>query len=483
MIDLRIDNGIVITVDGARRVIADGSVAIHKDRIVAVGPTKTLSRTHPARRTIDARRKAVIPGLIDAHAHAGHGLIKTMGGGRGDLWYEACHKVYTTASPESFWRAEAQLAALERLRFGVTTGVSLLGGGDSVMRTDEPSYCDAHCDGVREVGTRSVVAIGPTRPPHPRLYARVDGKRRKTRMVSFEDQLETCRTLIDSWHGTHGRRLNIAMLTPTLRAEHRASMAATDFDEAIRQAKAARALSRERGTIFTQDGHQRGSVAFAHRTGLLGPDALLSHSTDLTKAEIALCAKTETRIAHNPSAIASVYGRCPAPELIDAGVVVALGSDGTAPDRSGDMFRHMQQCMHYHRRHFRDASLMPPGKILEMATIDAARALGMADDLGSLEVGKKADVVLVDLARPHLYPFNMPVFRLVCFANGADVDTVIVDGRILLSGGKPKSVKTEKVLDAAQRETEAMLDRAGLRKLIQEPAGIWNATRYDTGRV
>ena len=139
MIDLRIDNGIVITVDGARRVIADGSVAIHKDRIVAVGPTKTLSRTHPARRTIDASRKAVIPGLIDAHAHAGHGLIKTMGGGRGDLWYEACHKVYTTASPESFWRAEAQLAALERLRFGVTTGVSLLGGGDSVMRTDEPS--------------------------------------------------------------------------------------------------------------------------------------------------------------------------------------------------------------------------------------------------------------------------------------------------------------------------------------------------------
>jgi 5-methylthioadenosine/S-adenosylhomocysteine deaminase len=483
MADLRIDHGIVITMDPKRRVIADGAVAIVGDRIVAIGPTARVARAHPARKVIDASRKAVIPGLIDAHAHAGHGLIKTMGGGRGDLWYEACHRVYTSASPESFWRAEAQLAALERLRFGVTTGVSLLGGGDSVMRTDAPAYCDAHMDGVREVGTRSVVAIGPTRPPHPWRYVHVDGKRKRTHRVSFEDQMATCRTLIDRWHGTQGRRLNIAMLTPTLRDEHRSSMSAVDFDEAVRQAKLARALSRDRGVIFTQDGHQRGSVAFAGALGLLGQDALLSHATDLTDEEIALCASTGTRIAHNPSAIASVYGRCPAPELIDAGVVVALGSDGTAPDRSGDMFRHMQQCMHYHRRHFRDASLMPPGKMLEMATIDAATALGMADDLGSLETGKKADLVLVDLARPHLYPFNMPVFRLVCFANGADVDTVIVDGRVALAGGKPRLVKAEAVLAAAQRETEAMLDRARLRPLIREPEGIWNATRYATGRT
>ncbi len=482
MLDLRIDHGVVITLDGRRRVIADGSVAIAKDRIVAVGPTEALKQSHPARKTIDASRKAVIPGLIDAHAHAGHGLIKTLGAGRSDLWYEACHVVYKTASPASFWHAEAQLAALERLRFGVTTGVSLLGGGDSVMRTDEPEYADAHFEGVRDVGTRSVVAIGPTRPPHPAAYVRIEGGRRKRLNVSFEQQMATCRTLIDRWHGTQGRRLNVAMLTPTLRDEHRASMDAALFDEAVRQARLARELSRDAGVIFTQDGHQKGSVELAHALGLLGPDALLSHSTDLTPQEIALCASTATRIAHNPSAIASVYGRCPAPELIDAGVVVALGSDGTAPDRSADMFRHMQQCMHYHRRHFRDASLMPPGKVLEMATIDAALALGMADDLGSLETGKKADVVLVDLAKPHLYPFNMPVFRLVCFAQGADVDTVIVDGRVVLKGGKPTQVKTEAVLEAAQRESEQMLDRARLRSLTREPAGIWRATRYQTGK-
>ena len=483
MLDLRIDHGVVISMDGRRRVIVDGSVAIAKDRIVAVGPTEALQQSHPARKVIDATRKAVIPGLIDAHAHAGHGLVKTMGAGRSDLWYEACHVIYKTASPASFWHAEAQLAALERLRFGVTTGVSLLGGGDSVMRTDEPEYADAHFEGVREVGTRSVVAIGPTRPPHPATYARIEGGRRKRLQVSFEQQMDTCRTLIERWHGRHGRRLNVAMLTPTLRDEHRASMAADLFEEAVRQARIARELSRQTGVIFTQDGHQKGSVSLAHELGLLGPDALLSHSTDLTTEEIDLCARTSTRIAHNPSAFASVYGRCPAPELIDAGVVVALGSDGTAPDRSGDMFRHMQQCMHYHRRHFRDASLMPPGKVLEMATIDAAVALGMADDIGSLEPGKKADVVLVDLAKPHLYPFNMPVFRLVCFAQGADVDTVVVDGRVALKGGKPAFVKQDKVLEAAQRETEQMLDRTRLRALTREPSSIWGATRYQTGKA
>ncbi|KAA2236312.1 amidohydrolase family protein [Salinarimonas soli] len=477
MADILIVNGIVVTMDAERRVIEDGAVAITGDRIVAVGPTAEVAAAHPAGRTIDARRKAVMPGLIDGHAHAGHGLIKTMGGGRSDLWYRACELAYTVGSTEGFWRAEAQLAALERLRFGVTTGVSLLGGGDSIMRTDDPSYADAHMDGVLEVGTRSVVAIGPTRPPHPRTYARVSGAERHEYPVTFERQIETCRTLIDTWHGRNGGRTSIALLTPTLRGEHARDLSAADFEEAKRQAVATRALSRERGVIFTQDGHTRGSVKLAHALGLLGPDALLSHATNLTEEEIAICGETRTAIAHNPSAIASVLGRCPAPELIEAGATVCLGSDATAPDRSGDMFRHMQQCMHYHRTHFRDPSWMPAGRVLEMCTVDGARALGMERDIGSLEAGKKADVVLVDLRRPHLYPLNMPVFRLVDFANGNDVHTVIVDGRVALEDRRATLVDEDRVLDAAQAEAEAMIERLGLRALLDTPETFWGHTR------
>jgi cytosine/adenosine deaminase-related metal-dependent hydrolase len=119
---------------------------------------------------------------------------------------------------------------------------------------------------------------------------------------------------------------------------------------------------------------------------------------------------------------------------------VALGSDATAPDRSGDMFRHMQQAMHYHRRHFRDASVLPIGQVLEMCTISGAKALGMADRVGSIEAGKAADIVSLDARRAHLYPPNMALHRSVCFANGNDVTNVMVGGEMVLRDGKATRV-------------------------------------------
>jgi cytosine/adenosine deaminase-related metal-dependent hydrolase len=477
VIDVVVTGGVLIPVDPQRRIIADGAVAISGDRIVAAGPSAQIAAGHQARRVIDAKGMAILPGLIDGHAHAGHGLIKTMGGGRSDLWYRACEGAYTVGSTENFWRAEAELAALERLRFGVTTGVSLLGGGDSVMRTDDPVHGDAHCEGVLAVGTRSIVAIGPTRPPHPRIYARWDGAERHDYPVSFERQMETCRRLIDRWHGAEGGRIRIALLTPTLRPEHREGADAANFAEGQRQAREVCALARREGLVFTQDGHGRGSVAMAHELGLLGPGTLLSHATDLTQEEIRICAETGTAIAHNPSAVASILGRCPVPELLQAGALVCLGSDATAPDRSADMFRHMQQCMHYHRTHFRDPSWLPPGKLLEMCTIDAARALGLDSEIGSLEPGKKADVTLVDLRRPHLYPANMPEFRLTYFANGNDVHSVIVGGQVVLENRKAVLVDEDTILDRAQAETQALVERLGLQDLLRTPESFWGQVR------
>ena len=176
--------------------------------------------------------------------------------------------------------------------------------------------------------------------------------------------------------------------------------------------------------------------------------------------------------------MASILGRCPVPELLDQGVTVCLGSDGTAPDRSGDMFRHMQQCMHYHRTFFKDPLVMPPGKVLEMATIDAARALGLEQEIGSLEPGKKADVILVDLARPHLYPLHMPLFHLIYFANGNDVDTVIIDGKLRLQNRQAQSVDEAAVLDRAQQAADTMLRRNDLAPLLATPDGFWGASRY-----
>lgn len=285
-VDILITGGTVITMDADRRVIEDGGVAIAGDRIVAVGPSAEIAARFRGARVIDAARKVVMPGLIDGHGHAGHGLLKSLGTDVPGEWYRACERVYAEGSTEAFWRADALLTAVERLKFGVTTGVTFFGGGDSVMRTDDPRYGDAHLGAVEEVGVRWVLAVGPRRPPFPRRFVHWDGDTAREVAVSFEDQLRTSESLIQHWHRKAGGRLNIALMFPT----HHPGTAPLGEDghrELVRQAKATRALSKKYGLLFTQDGHNRGSVKFAHeQLDLLGPDALLSHSTDLTEEEI-----------------------------------------------------------------------------------------------------------------------------------------------------------------------------------------------------
>ena len=475
--DIRIDGAVVITMDPERTVLDEASVVVKGEKILAVGQTSSLADRHPATTVIDGRGMALMPGLVDIHAHAGHGLIKTLGIGHDGMWEQACHTAYTVASDTAFWSAEASLSALERICCGTTTGVSYLGGGDDVMRCDEPIYADAHCRAVENLGTRSVVAVGVNRPPFPKTYSNLESGNRQDRSVSFADQLATCEDVAKRWDGAADGRIRIAVSFPV---HHRGS----DQDsEALRpivrdQAAATRDLTRRRNLIFTQDGHREGSVRIAHEEfGLLGPDALMSHCVDMDEEEIRLVAETGTRIAHNPSANRSVTGRCPVPELIDAGAVVGIGSDGTAPDRSFDMFRHMFQCMHYHRRHFRDPAILPPGKVLEMATIDGARALGLDELIGSVEVGKQADLIVVDLRKPHLVPSNMPLYRLACFATGADVHTTIVSGRILMQDRKLIGIDGPSILEEADRQAARMIERADFAPLTRTPERFWGVSR------
>ena len=477
MVDILITNGILITMDYERRVIEDGAVAIQGNRIVDVGSTAEVTAKHSASKIINAKRMVVMPGLIDGHAHAGHGLVKSLGGDDSAAWGKACEKIYAEGTTEEFWYAESLLAALERLKCGVTCGVTMLGGGPNMMRTDDPIFGDRHCEAVAQVGTRSIVAVGPCRPPIPRKYARWYGSSRRDVMVSLEDILATCETLIKHWHKKNDGQINICVSTPVYKAD--VPLSDQQFEDLKTQEQAFRQLSRQHGVLFHQDGHVRGSLKFAHeKLNLLGPDAFMAHSINLTAEEIELCRITDTKIVHNPSARMSITGRCPVPELLDAGVTVMLGSDGIAPDRSYDMFRHMFQCMHYHRTYYHDSNYLPPGKVLEMVTIDAARALSMDKEIGSLEVDKRADIILVNMFKPHLYPLNMPVFRVVYFANGADVDTVIVNGKVLMENRIVKTVNESEVLEMAQRETDDMLDRMDLRGLLNTPERFWGHSRY-----
>jgi cytosine/adenosine deaminase-related metal-dependent hydrolase len=345
----------------------------------------------------------------------------------------------------------------------------LLGGGDSIGRVDDPAHGDAHVAGVNAIGIRRIMVLGPTRPPFPRPYRGLDGT---VRDVSFEQQAEVIAELVARHHGKG--RVTCATLMPVYReATHDPAKVA----EIEKQGRVIRDIGTRAGTLFHQDGHRSGSIEMADRMfGLLGPDAWLSHCIDLTEADIDTLVRTGTSVVHNPSAIAAVRGHCPAIAMMDRGVTVMLGSDGTAPDRSTDMFRHMFQAMRYHQRAARDESLLPPGKALEMITIDAARGLGMADRIGSLEVGKEADIITVDLSAPHMLPANMPVHRVVYFASGADVRDVVVGGEILMRDRTVPHVDEAAIAEAANRETAQMLDAAGLSALVAEDPG-WGLTR------
>jgi len=134
--------------------------------------------------------------------------------------------------------------------------------------------------------------------------------------------------------------------------------------------------------------------------------------------------------------------------------------------------------MRYHRRHYRDSRVLPPGKVLEMATIDGAKAFRLEREIGSIEKGKKADLMLLDMRKPHLYPLNMPVDKVTCFANGGDVDTVIVDGKVLMMSREVKTVDEQSILDRAQEEIEAAVGRSGLKDLYETTDRYWGHSRY-----
>lgn len=451
-----------ITMAAARRVIENATIVYEDDRIVAVGSAADV--TIPAgAEMIDGAGTLTLPGLIDSHAHAGHGLTRNLGAGAGDAWFDACEDIYTRGSTAGFWQAEARLSALERLKAGITTCTMLLGGGADHYRTDTREAGDLHCAATRETGIRTMLAAGLNRAPFPKTYRSLDLSRDIS--LSFENQLAVCAELAESHNDLLGTGTGVCLIMPVYQPDEFA-----ENPETIRRmCRDVMDLREKAGLLFTQDGHRNGSIELAETLGILGPWSYLSHSVDLTTQDMQAAKRSGTSIVHNPSAIMSILGRCPAPELRDMGVNVALGSDAAAPDRGYDMFRHMAQCLHYHRRHFRDPEVMMPIDVLEMCTIDAARAIGLDGDLGSLEVGKKADIVMLDREQAHFYPPIMPLTAAAQFANAGDVDTVIVNGNVLMRHRKTK-LDERQILNAAAQELTDAVARCDLEHLLQETA-------------
>jgi cytosine/adenosine deaminase-related metal-dependent hydrolase len=216
---------------------------------------------------------------------------------------------------------------------------------------------------------------------------------------------------------------------------------------------------------------------------LLGDDVHIQHCTGISFEEAQILVDTKTHVASAPG-YGHANGRCPIPELLRLGANVSITTDGNSPSVSFDMFQAMRKTQLIQQIILKDPFLLPPGKLLEMVTINPARAMGMDAALGSLEPGKKADVIVLDMWQPHLVPNFMPVHRTVYEAVGHDVVTVLVDGKFVMRNRNPVCVDEQEVLESGQEEALKLVARAGLERHLVPPKTFWDVQGWlDEERV
>ena len=219
-------------------------------------------------------------------------------------------------------------------------------------------------------------------------------------------------------------------------------------------------------------------AAYAIEPELFGPHACLAHCAGIGADEIDILARTGTAASHGPLTHAYALNRFGVIEALDAGVNVVVSTDGSSPDRNFDLIGQARIAGQLQRAHFADSSLLPSGKLLGMITIDAARALGMEAEVGSLEAGKRADVILLDARQAHLAPDFTAPLRVIGHASGHDVVTVVVDGRILMEERNVVGVNEGAILDGAEAAFAAAWERTGFGDWDEQHADTWFGVRY-----
>jgi 5-methylthioadenosine/S-adenosylhomocysteine deaminase len=426
-VSMIVTNGTVVTVDASRRVIERGAVAIDGRDIVAVDTAETIAARYRGRDTIDASGAVVMPGLINTHTHAPMVLFRGLADDLALMdWlqkyiFPAEAKLVT---PE-FVRAGTRLAALEMIESGTTAYADMYYFEEEIARV------------TRAAGLRGVLGETIIQFPVPDAKTPAEGLARTERfakefagddlitpaaaphaMYTLDaDTLKACRALAD--------RLAMPLII------HLA-----ETNDEVRTA---------------QEKYHATPTAFLESLGFWGPRTLAAHGVHLTPDDIAILARRHVAISHNPeSNMKLASGIAPVVALRQAQVVVGLGTDGAASNNDLDMFEAMRQAAFLHKLNGGDPRAIPAPVALEMATIDGARAIGMERSLGSLEPGKRADLLVVSMSAARQTPLYDPVSHLVYVTRGDDVRTTIVNGRILMRDRQVLTLDARQVLAEAR---------------------------------
>jgi len=429
--DILIKDGYIITMDAQRRILERGSVAIKGDKITAVG--KDVQER--ADTVIDARGKAVLPGLINAHTHLSMTLLRGVADDMPLMeWLET-----------KIWPIEKNLTAQDSYLGALLGCLEMIKSGTTCF-ADQYFFMQDVARAVEEAGLRAMLSYG--------IIEMDDPKRRESELRAGEKLVKTCQ-------GAAGGRIQ------TMFGPHAAYTCSPECLMQVKELAKKYKVGIHTHISETQDEVDKITKKYGKRPvehldsiGFLGPEVLAAHCIWLTEKEIAVIRKQGVKPVHNPvSNMKTASGVAPVPEMLAAGIPVALGTDGAASNNSLDMFSEMKFAALLSKAHKLDPTALPAQVVLEMATINGAITLGLQDKIGSLEVGKKADIVMVDMKKPHLAPLHNVISHLVYSAVGGDVDTVVVDGKVLMRERGVLTLEEVKVLEETQKVADDLLAR------------------------
>ncbi|OLD61140.1 MAG: amidohydrolase [Acidobacteria bacterium 13_1_40CM_2_60_7] len=414
--------------DGDTRVLEDGAIAVQGDIIAAIGPRTDIEKQFTATQRLDARGKLILPGLINGHTHAPMTLLRGL---KDDVTLDVWLQKYIFPAEaknvnENFVRWGTRLAALEMIRGGTTTFADMY------------YFEDAVAEEVKATGMRGV--LGETVLDFP-----VPDSKSPAQTFAYTEKF------LQRWKGDaliHAAVAPHSIYTCSDKTLQDAAALARKYGAPIliHVAEIKKELDESRAK------HSMSPVAWLDSLHVLGPDVLAAHCVWVDADDRKLLAQRDVGCVHNPSSnMMLASGVAPVPELRAVGVRVGLGTDGPAGSNNDlDLMEEMDLAAKLQKISKMDPQALGAKAVLEMATIDGARALHMEKEIGSLETGKKADLIVLTLDAPNAVPMYDVYSQIVYALKASDVETVVIGGRVVMRGRRVLTLKEEEILPKAR---------------------------------
>jgi cytosine/adenosine deaminase-related metal-dependent hydrolase len=436
----------LITVDPQRRIVQDGSVLIEQGRITRVGKAAELGGAR-ADRVIDGRPFVVTPGFVNGHMHISyaHAVRGIFPDDQGSPLVHVFNLQNAMTEEEEYFTS--LLGIVELLRNGTVCFVD----------PGSTKFPDACLQAYEDSGIRVILGDGVTDVAGPLNLAR----------YGTSDAIARTRTFIEKWHGRLDGRIRAwAMPFSPETASAELLRAVKQIADEHRTMMTVHFGSGDKARADYTAKHGVGPTHYLEKLGVLGPNLCLAHALGIDDAEIDTIARSGATVAMCPVTAmkgargVGAYGRMP--ELLARGVRIALGCDSPNNSNHLDIVRAMNMAAIQYKDARQDMKMIPAETALEMATLTGAQALGVGGEIGSIEVGKKADLVLFDTRRPEWQALFNPVNNLVYNTDGRSIDTVIVDGRVVVEGGKQRFADESALYAKVQEIGESLMQRTAI---------------------